>query len=154
MTFFYINSAFTILLTFLSVISKNFMHALLYFLGSLLSLAITIYYLGSPFSAVLLVISYAGAIVTLFIFVVMLLNLRKDIENTKIFIPSLLSLIFIIEVIYLFQNDIIKNDLISITPKEISILLFTKYGLLVELSSFLLLAGLIGAFHLGAKHKK
>lgn len=130
------------------------MHALLYFLGSLLSLALTIYYLGSPFSALLLVITYAGAIVTLFIFVVMLLNLRKSIENTKIFIPLILSLVFIVEVIYLFQNEGKSNNLINITPQEISILLFTKYGLLVELSSFLLLAGLIGAFHLGAKHKK
>ena len=51
------------------------MHALLYLIVSLLAVAVVFYTLGAPFIAALEVIIYAGAIMVLFVFVVMMLNL-------------------------------------------------------------------------------
>ena len=51
------------------------MHALLYLVVSLLSVALIFFMLGAPFAAALEVIVYAGAIMVLFVFVVMMLNL-------------------------------------------------------------------------------
>ena len=53
------------------------MHALLYLIVSLLAVAIVFYVLGAPFAAALEVIVYAGAIMVLFVFVMMMLNLGK-----------------------------------------------------------------------------
>ena len=59
------------------------MHALLYLIVSLLAVAVVFFTLGAPFVAALEVIIYAGAIMVLFVFVVMMLNLGQDAERTK-----------------------------------------------------------------------
>ena len=57
------------------------MHALLYLIVSLLAVALIFYVIGAPFVAALEVIIYAGAIMVLFLFVVMLMNLgRRAVE--------------------------------------------------------------------------
>ncbi len=55
----------------------NAVHALLYLIVSLLAVAVIFFALGAPFVAALEVIIYAGAIMVLFVFVVMMLNLRR-----------------------------------------------------------------------------
>ena len=55
----------------------NAVHALLYLIVSLLAVAVVFYVLGAPFVAALEVIIYAGAIMVLFVFVVMMLNLGE-----------------------------------------------------------------------------
>ena len=54
------------------------MHALLYLVVSLLAVAVIFFLLGAPFAAALEVIIYAGAIMVLFVFVVMMLNVSAD----------------------------------------------------------------------------
>ena len=71
---FYVAGARALLATLMAV-TRNAVHALLYLIVSLLSVAVTFYTLGAPFAAALEVIVYAGAIMVLFVFVVMLLNL-------------------------------------------------------------------------------
>ncbi len=67
----------------MSITNRNAIHALLYLILSLLSISIIFYISGAPFIAALEVIVYAGAIMVLFIFVVMILNigLEEEIEN-------------------------------------------------------------------------
>jgi NADH-quinone oxidoreductase subunit J len=95
----------------------------------------------------------------LFVFVVMLLNLgpqtivteRQWLRPRAWIIPGILALILLIELIYLVSGT---GNLVTgteITPKQVSVALFGTYLLGVELASMLLLAGLVGAYHLGRR---
>ena len=72
---FYLAAVIAILATVMVITRLNAVHALLYLIVSLLSVAVVFYTLGAPFIAALEVIIYAGAIMVLFVFVVMMLNL-------------------------------------------------------------------------------
>ncbi len=97
-TIFYITAAVAIISSLLAITNKNPIHALLYLILSLLSISVIFYTLGAPFIAALEVIVYAGAIMVLFIFVVMMLNvgLQEEQENKWLtpqmfLIPSILA---------------------------------------------------------------
>ncbi len=72
---FYFASGIAVVSTLRVVTNTNPVHALLYLIISLISVAMTFFALGAPFAGVLEVIAYAGAIMVLFVFVVMMLNL-------------------------------------------------------------------------------
>ena len=74
---FYIAAAVAVIATVLMLTRLNVVHALLYLIVSLLAVAVVFYVLGAPFVAALEVIIYAGAIMVLFVFVVMMLNLGE-----------------------------------------------------------------------------
>ena len=74
---FYIAAAVAIVATVLMLTRLNVVHALLYLIVSLLAVAVVFYAMGAPFVAALEVIIYAGAIMVLFVFVVMMLNLGE-----------------------------------------------------------------------------
>ena len=81
---FYFAAAMAILATVMVITRLNAVHALLYLIVSLLAVAVVFYTLGAPFIAALEVIIYAGAIMVLFIFVVMMLNLgAKTVETER-----------------------------------------------------------------------
>jgi NADH-quinone oxidoreductase subunit J len=160
---FYIAAVVAVISTFMVITRTNVVHALLYLVVSLLSAAIIFFVIGAPFIAALEVIIYAGAIMVLFIFVVMMLNLGKQaVEqesqwlNPKAWIgPIILVLILFFEFFYLILTStsaIIESTLV--TPKEVGMALYSNYLLGVELSAMLLLAGIVGAYHLGHRTKK
>lgn len=159
---FYISSVIAILATIMVITRHHPIHALLYLVVSFLAIAMIFVAIGAPFVGVLEVIIYAGAIMVLFIFVVMMLNLDKvTSEQEKQWLkpnvwigPSMLSVLLLGEMIYLlFQTGQPVNDLHIIEPKQVSLSLFGKYVIAVELIGFLLMAGIVGAAHIG-KHKK
>nr|AFT63984.1 NADH dehydrogenase I chain J-like protein [gamma proteobacterium D250] len=71
---FYLTAAVAIVSTAMVIFHKNAVHALLYLVTSLLSVAVIFYQFGAPLAAALEVIIYAGAIMVLVIFVIMMLN--------------------------------------------------------------------------------
>jgi NADH-quinone oxidoreductase subunit J len=154
---FYIAGAVAVISTILMVTRLNVVHALLYLIVSLLAVAVVFYVLGAPFVAALEVIIYAGAIMVLFVFVVMMLNLGEHgAEMEKQWLtpgiwtgPVLLAGILIIEVLYLVRGGTAGLGTGVVEPKEVGIALFGPYLIGVELASMLLLAGLVGAYHLG-----
>jgi NADH-quinone oxidoreductase subunit J len=154
---FYIAAAVAVLSTFLMLTRLNVVHALLYLIVSLLGVAVVFYVLGAPFVAALEAIVYAGAIMVLFLFVVMMLNLGKHgAEEEKQWLtpgiwigPVLLASVLIIEVVYLARGSTSGLGTGALGPKEVAIALFGPYLIGVELSSMLLLAGLVDAYHLG-----
>src|SRR5688572_31396457 len=103
---FYIASAVAILSTIMVITRYNMIHALLYLVVSFLAIAIVFYVLGAPFMAALEIIVYAGAIVVLIIFVIMMLNLKQEsVDQEKqwltpgIYIgPSVLALALLVEI--------------------------------------------------------
>lgn len=163
LTIFYISAVVAVVSTLMVITRKDAVHALLYLIVSLLAISIIFFVLGAPFIAALEVIIYAGAIMVLFIFVVMMLNLGKESvqRESKLmkpqmwFGPVILTLILIIEFIITFSKIQEQNyDALSIRPKEIGVSLFSTYLLGVELSAMLLMAGIVGAYYLGKGKKR
>src|ERR1700722_9349719 len=73
-TLFYLAGIVAVIATLLSITQRHAVHALLYLVVSLLAVAADFYVLGAVFVAALEVMIYAGAIMVLFVFVVMMLN--------------------------------------------------------------------------------
>jgi NADH-quinone oxidoreductase subunit J len=157
---FYIAAGVSLISSILAVTRYNAAHALVYLIISLLASAIIFFVLGAPFAAVLEVLIYAGAIMVLFVFVIMMLNLGKRGDNREQewlhpsmwIVPSVLCLILLIEITLVLQTG--DRALLgeSISPKAVGIQLFGPYVLAVEIASMLLLAGLVGAYHLGRRY--
>jgi NADH-quinone oxidoreductase subunit J len=76
--FFYIAAAIALVSSVMTITRNNAIHALLYLILSLLSISVIFFILGAPFIAALEVIIYAGAIMVLFIFVIMMLNIGTE----------------------------------------------------------------------------
>jgi NADH-quinone oxidoreductase subunit J len=159
---FYMSSVVAIIATIMVITRYQPIHALLYLVVSFLAIAAVFFSLGAPFVGVLEVIIYAGAIMVLFIFVVMMLNLdtitseqEKQWLKPNVWIgPSILSVILLGEMIYLLiERGETGTTATTIDPKTVAITLFDKYVVAVELTGFLLMAGIVGAAHIG-KHKK
>jgi NADH-quinone oxidoreductase subunit J len=159
---FYIASAVAVIATFMVITVRNAVHALLYLIVSLLSLALIFFILGAPFVAALEVIIYAGAIMVLFVFVIMMLNLGPQSTETErqwltpgIWVgPAILTAVLAAELLYVLSRGQIRpSDIQVVTPKQVGIALLGPYVLGVELASLLLLAGLVGAYHLGRRER-
>jgi len=156
---FYIAGAVAVISTLKMLTRLNLVHALLYLIVSLLAVAVDFFALGAPFAAALEAIVYAGAIMVLFLFVVMMLNIGRHAAETErqwltpgIWTgPVILASILMIEVIYLARTASASLGTGATGPKEVGIALFGPYLIGVELASMLLLAGLVGAYHLGIR---
>ena len=79
----YIAAVVAVISTLMVITGRNAVHALLYLIVSLLSVALIFFILGAPFVAALEVIIYAGAIMVLFVFVIMMLNLGPESTETE-----------------------------------------------------------------------
>lgn len=156
---FYLAAAVAVIATVMVITRLNAVHALLYMIVSLLALALVFYALGAPFVAALEIIIYAGAIMVLFVFVVMMLNLgeqtvaqEKEWLNPRAWAgPALLALLLVGFLTYALVGNGRSLTESIISPRQVSITLFGPYLLGVELASMLLLAGLVGAHHLGKR---
>lgn len=162
---FYISGAIAVVAAMAAIVQLNAIHALLYLALSFLAVAMVFYTLGAPFVAALEVIVYVGAIVVLFVFVVMLLNMRMVPGGSRLereslaprnwLLPAALVVVLAAELAYLFatggsqpgSGPVVGTGVVE--PKQVSLALFGPYILGVELASFVLLAGLVGAYHLG-----
>ena len=164
---FYLSGAVAVAATLMVITRASAVHALLYLIVSLLAVAIIFFVLGAPFVAALEVIIYAGAVMVLFVFVIMMLNLGKAAAvkerewlSPGMWVgPSILSALLLAELIYILVQNVqdvqgayggatISSGVV-VDSKEVGIALFGPYLLGVELASLLLLAGLVGACHLG-----
>ncbi len=153
---FWLASIVAIVSTVMVITRRNAIHALLYLIVSLLSVAVIFLVLGAPFVAMLEVIVYAGAIMVLFVFVVMLLNLGPQaIEQENQWLsgrvwvgPAVLALVLFIELAYVLSSAT-PVAVQTIEPKQVGIALFSTYLIGVELAGILLLGGLVGAYHIG-----
>ena len=159
---FYVAGFVTLASAILAITRTNASHALIYMVVALLAIAVIFFLLGSPFAAALQIVVYAGAIVVLFLFVVMMLNLGKSsVARERALltrgiwtVPTLLALVLFAVVLFaLVSGDHEAGaEARMIEPKEVGIALYTKYVLAVELAGVLLLAALVGAYHLGRRY--
>ena len=153
-----ISGVIAVLATVMMITRTSAVHALLYLTVSLLAIAMVFFVLGAPFAAALEVIIYAGAIMVLFVFVVMMLNIgdeaaaleRAWLKPSTWIGPSILALLLAIE---LGSRAATGGRARPAGPvvgvQAVGIALVGPYMLAVEIASFLLLAALVAAFHLG-----
>ncbi|MDA8387831.1 MAG: NADH-quinone oxidoreductase subunit J [Nitrospiraceae bacterium] len=166
---FYIAAAVAIVSTAMVIVQMNIVHALLYLILSLLSVAVIFFVVGAPFVAALEVIIYAGAIMILFVFVIMMLNLGTQSYRTekgwmRVWTwvgPVLLASVLLADVVYMLVSParlpgggrlppaFVRPYAMMVGPRAVGVTLFGPYLIGVELASILLLSGLIGALHLG-----
>ncbi|HTI01580.1 MAG TPA: NADH-quinone oxidoreductase subunit J [Acidisoma sp.] len=154
---FYLAAVIALLSTLCVISRANGVHALLYLIVSLLAVALVFYTLGAAFAAALEVIIYAGAIMVLFVFVVMMMNLGKATAarearwmSPRLWAgPGVLSGILTVQLGYVLATGAVgPAALAPVSPRDIGIALFGPYVLCVELASMLLLAALVGAYRI------
>jgi NADH-quinone oxidoreductase subunit J len=160
---FYIAAAVAIFSTVMVVTRYHAVHALLYLIVSFLSVALIFYLVGAPFVAALEVIIYAGAIMVLFIFVVMMLNLGSQSEKQEMswmtpgvwVVPLILSSILMAAFMIVFFSVPARNEGLHLVGiQQVGISLFTEYLLGVELAGLILMTAIMGAYHLGSGKKR
>lgn len=153
---FYVAAAVAVIATGMVITRSNPVHALLYLIVSLLAVAVVFFILGAPFVAALEVIVYAGAIMVLFLFVVMMLNLgpaavaqERAWLAPRVWIgPGLLSLVLAVLVVpILFEGSPHLAGTTPIDPKEVGKALFGPYVVGVQLAALLLLVAVVGTAH-------
>ncbi len=156
---FYIAGAVAVVSAGMAVSRCNAVHALLYLVVSLLATGLIFFMLGAPFAAALEVIIYAGAVMVLFVFVIMMLNVGRS-EATERYVartgswagPVILALILAVEIVYAVGSGALQNDPATMVgPQDVAATLFGPYALGVEICSVLLLSGLVGAFRLAGR---
>lgn len=160
---FYLLAIVAILASLRVITRTNPVHALLNMIVTLLALSGIFFALGAPFAGALEIIVYAGAIMVLFVFVVMMLNLGTQstleeeswLSSSAWAVPAGLAFIVGLTLFSLIGMKHGSEGMMPafigvepVTPKMIGAKLFTEYLLLVEIAGFLLLAGLVAAYHL------
>ena len=156
---FFASAAVAVFCTVMTITNLNPVHALLYLIVSLLAVAVIFFTLGAPFAAMLEVIVYAGAVMVLFVFVVMMLNLGDaTVEQERRWLtprvwigPTVLSLLLLAELVVLLSGGELHPVGGEVGAKAVGIAMYGPYLLAVELASMLLLGALVSAYHL-ARH--
>lgn len=163
MSLFYFVAFLSILFSLLVIFTKNPVHSVLYLIATFFTFTIHYILLNAQFLAVVNFIVYMGAIMVLFLFVLMLMNLNKDTEPVK---SSLVKIIGVIAggtllVTLVGATKALQTSAVSTLPnsdiglvENLGKVLFNEFLLPFELSSILLLSALVGAVLLAKKDKR
>ena len=152
---FYTGAAVALAGTLLAVTEKHPVHAIMYLVTSLFSMAVIFYLLMAPLVAVFEVIIYAGAIMVLFLFVIMMLDMGHPEKGRspgwREWLPALLmAVVSIGSLTAVVLAHPAGGDGGAAPPlREVAARLFREHGLAVELISLQLLFALAGALYLG-----
>lgn len=150
-------AAIMIVSTVMAVTQKNLVHAVLYLVVSFLGTGLLFFLLGAPLLAAFEVIIYAGAIMVLFLFIVMMLKI--DTETRQAFSYRYYAAAFgtcsvyflICTVLVYFSSPEAKTGMQAAiaSPASFGRFLFHRHWLSIEIVSILLLIALIGVLQLG-----
>ena len=158
---FYILAAVTLIATVFAIAEKHAVHAIVYLVTSFFALAVIFFLLGAPVVAVFEVIIYAGAIMVLFLFVIMMLDLghpeRARLPGVRDWWPALvLGTLTLASALTLvaFRAPAVSAAGKAIGVKEFALALFGKYGVAVEVISMQLLFALVGALYLAKRRER
>jgi NADH-quinone oxidoreductase subunit J len=156
--FFYILAAVVLVATLLAITERHAVHAIVFLATSFFALAGIFYLLGAPLVAVFEVIIYAGAIMVLFLFVIMMLDMGQPEKargpSLKQWWPALLLGAVILGAMYTLFATNLPETLAGWSytdARQFSRVLFQRYGVAVEVISLQLLFALVGALYLGRR---
>lgn len=138
----------------LALIQPSAIYALLYLIASLFALAAAFFAVGADFAAALQIVVYIGAIIVIFVFVVMTIDASQPAltrERARLnqgwLLPAGLALIAFTPFTVGLTPQLARGD--AVGARDVGGLLFSEWIIVVELVSLLLLAGLIAARHVG-----
>lgn len=163
--FFYLFAALTLLCGFLVVynpFTRNPVTSAMFLVLTIVSMAGLFLLLHAFFLAAVQILVYAGAVMVLFLFVIMLLDLKEE-ERRKIKTFGLVAgVVSVGATILVFAKSILSSNLsdklgapkLEGTTPELGKLLFTQYLLPFEILSILLLVGMVGVILLSKKDLK
>jgi len=162
---FYVISAFVLIFAVLVVTAREAVHSVVFLVIDFLFVAALYALLGAEFLAIIQILVYAGGIVVLYLFVVMLVNLKRPPEaysdphrHTKI--GFALAVAILVEVGIISANGYIAPSAASAAAaslpvtgntQEVGWLLYTNYLIPFEVASMLLLVAMIGAIVLAKR---
>jgi len=159
--FFYFLSALAILGGILTITRRNPVHSALALIMTLLALAGLYLMLYAPFVAGVQIILYAGGIMVLFLFVIMLVNLERNKKEEQFNKQWIVGLIAAVALFALFVFVYVKGQ--SLFPatnvqlpegentQQVAVLLYRDYMFAFEIASLLLLVAIIGAVVMAKK---
>jgi NADH-quinone oxidoreductase subunit J len=148
------------------LLSRNAVYAALFLVLNFITVAVFYLLLAAPFIAISQITVYAGAIMVLFLFVIMLLGTEQLSQSTgprgQFWLAVVLAVMLVGEAAYLLVRrapavgDIVQpeaavNAISSI--RDLGSLLFTQYLLPFEVTSILLLVAMVGAIVLARQEK-
>jgi len=162
MSLFYFIAFLSILFALLVIFSKNPVHSVLYLILTFFTFTIHYVLLNAQFLAIVNFIVYMGAIMVLFLFVLMLLNLNKDSEPIKTNMVKFAAIIggccLLLTIVAALQVNKISgvvthaDDNLGLV-KNLGQVLFNQFLLPFEVSSLLLFSAMVGAVLLATKDK-
>jgi NADH-quinone oxidoreductase subunit J len=159
-TLFYILAGVTVIATVFAITEKHPVHAIVYLVTSFFALAVVFFLLAAPLIAMFEVIIYAGAVMVLFMFVIMMLDLGspEDAKRPPLLhcLPALvLAVIILISLTLLITNRAATSPVgpSILTVKDFAFSLFGKYGVAIEIISMQLLFAVVGVLYLGRRRK-
>jgi NADH-quinone oxidoreductase subunit J len=153
-------AALALALCLVAVTRPNVVHALIWLVAALLSLAASFFALGAGFAGAVQILIYAGAIMAVFVFVVMTVDSAPSAiaaERERIAkawpLPAIAAAgLFAALAVRLGPAEPAATATGGAVPaREVGALLFGPWAVAVEISGFLLLAALLGARHLGRR---
>ncbi|MFM6953921.1 MAG: NADH-quinone oxidoreductase subunit J [Sphingobacteriaceae bacterium] len=160
MNLFYLVAFLSIFFSLLVIFAKNPVHSVLYLIVTFFTFTIHYILLNAQFLAIVNFIVYMGAIMVLFLFVLMLLNLNKETEPLK---PALLkvagvvagmclliTLVGSLKALSVSEPVVLQNANLGLV-KNLGKVLFNQFLLPFEISSLLLLSAMVGAVLLAKK---
>ncbi|HIJ96797.1 MAG TPA: NADH-quinone oxidoreductase subunit J [Desulfuromonadales bacterium] len=154
---FYILAVVTVIGTILAITEKHPVHAIVHLVTSFFSLAAIFFLLAAPLIAMFEVIIYAGAVMVLFMFVIMMLDPGRTDQAGRPglrqwLLPAILGVIILVSIGVLAAGYVTAPHTSSaITVREFAVTLFRKYGVAIEIISMQLLFAVVGALYLGRR---
>ena len=160
MNLFYVVAFLSIFFSLLVIFSKNPVHSVLYLIVTFFTFTIHYILLNAQFLAIVNFIVYMGAIMVLFLFVLMLLNLNEETEPLK---PTLLKVMGVVagmcllvtlagslKALSISEPVVLQNANLGLV-KNLGKVFFNQFLLPFEISSLLLLSAMVGAVLLAKK---
>jgi NADH-quinone oxidoreductase subunit J len=156
---FYLAAAIVVSATGLAITRQSAVHAVCYLVISFMGTAVLFYVLGAPLLAALEVIIYAGGIMVLFLFVVMMVKDQHSpadkASRIRKWLPAAvlagISTVMSGLLVFADAGSRMRPPAVMGTPQEFGSILFREFWFPVEIASLLLLAALIGALYLGRR---
>lgn len=158
MVLFFILAILTVGSGLLMITARNPVTAVIWMILSLLGVAGIFLTLSAEFIAIIQVLVYAGAIMVLFLFIIMLLNLRAELVVSHTFpqklVATLLGMVLLYEVVTIARTGLAESARGTLSPEQVSAFgnsemvagaLFSHYLYPFEIVSILLLVAIVGA---------
>lgn len=159
---FYFVATLSVIFSLMVIFSKNPVHSVLYLIVTFFTFTVHYILLNAQFLAIVNFIVYMGAIMVLFLFVLMLLNLNKDNEPLKSNLIKIVGIIagccLVVTLVGALKATAISDPVVLRNPdlglvKNLGKELFGPFMLPFELCSILLLSAMVGAILLTKKEK-